>query len=215
MKIGLRTYGIGTVGVCVFLGVFGLGAAPAADPLPPDGSVATKALEEPFGEAQIAATGEETYTPDEGVRGDSIVCPPDGRVAFSVIGRGPASQGPALTLAYNTAIVTNVGGGWSTAPGGSTFTAPCDGIYVFAVSFVRDPYYYSGTNDDVWVSVMKNGHSMGRAWAGETDGRQRSTGAYTVSLVLAQGDEITTLLDNDGSEPRHPAEFNFTGFRLY
>ena len=44
------------------------------------------------------------------------------------------------------------------------FLVPCTGYYFFAVSFVKDSYYYLGgsvgTQDDVMVYLTKNGQPI-------------------------------------------------------
>jgi hypothetical protein len=143
----------------------------------------------------------------------NVVCPADGRVAFSVTGASHVSQGNALLLGYNDKIYTNVGGGWPNVLNGSTFTAPCTGLYVFTVSFVRDSMYNGGSTDDVYVFIDKNGTSMGSAWSGEAN-VYRMTGTYTVTMMLSAGDSVHTTVGSDGGYKRHLANYNFSGFLL-
>ncbi len=136
-------------------------------------------------------------------------CPSSGIVAFSVNGNNHVSEG-AMTLVGYPTTYTNQGGGWT--PGGGTFIAPCTGLYVFTVSFVKDAYYYGGTTDDVLVYIMQNGVSKGYAWSGEGAG-QRGTGTHTAALFLNQGDYIQTFAHSDNyGIKRHLSKYDFTGY---
>ncbi len=137
-----------------------------------------------------------------------LYCPASGVVAFSVSGQGHISEGANTLLGYSTTY-TNEGGGW--IPGGGSFVAPCRGLYVFSVSFVRDPAY-GGTSNDVRVFVTKNGASQGYAWAGSTSTAQRTTGTYEVALILNQGDYVQTFVNSDGGYKRYLGLYNLTGF---
>jgi len=139
----------------------------------------------------------------------SVHCPSTEIVAFTATGSEHVSQGGPLLLAYPSTI-TNVGGGW--VNGGGTFIAPCSGLYVFTVSFVKDPYYDSGTTNDVYVSIMRNGASRGSAWAGQTTGAARVTGTYTVSLLLDAGDNVRTYVSSEAEQRRRLGRFTFTGY---
>ncbi len=99
--------------------------------------------------------------------------------------------------------------------GGGSFIAPCTGLYSFTVSFVKDPYYYGGTHDDVYVSIYHNGVDKGRAWSGEDSVSNRNTGTYTVALFMNAGDYVQTYVESDGPGlKRHLFQFNFTGFMV-
>ncbi|MDC0711284.1 fibrinogen-like YCDxxxxGGGW domain-containing protein [Stigmatella sp. ncwal1] len=134
-------------------------------------------------------------------------CPASGIVGFSVVGSGHVSSGEPTLLGYS-GTYQNVGGGW--IQGGGTFIAPCPGLYSFSVSFVKDAYYSAGTTDDVFVHIKQNGIDKGYAWSGEGAG-YRDTGAYSVVLLLQDGDYIQTFVSSDGSSTRHLARYNFTG----
>jgi hypothetical protein len=138
----------------------------------------------------------------------AVYCPSSGIVAFSANGSNHVSQGGMTLLGYS-ATYTNQGGGWT--PGGSTFIAPCTGLYVFTVSFVKDAYYYGGTTDDVFVYIIQNGVGKGYAWSG-AGGGQRGTGTHTVALFLNQGDYVQTFAYSDGEYKRHLANYDFTGY---
>lgn len=141
----------------------------------------------------------------------AISCPSTGIVAFSATGGGHVSQGGAILLGYQTTY-TNLGGGW--VNGGGTFIAPCTGLYSFTVSFVKDPYYYGGTADDVFVYVAHNGIYKGYAWSGEDSVQNRNTGVYTVALFMTAGDYVQTYADSDSGRMRYLAQFNFTGYMV-
>jgi hypothetical protein len=138
-------------------------------------------------------------------------CPSTGIVAFSVTGGGHISQGGATLLGYQ-ATHTNLGGGW--VNGGGTFIAPCTGLYSFTVSFVKDPYYYDGTYDDVFIYVAHNGTYKGYAWSGEDSVLNRNTGTYTVALFMNAGDYLQTFAESDSGRKRHISQFNLTGFMV-
>ncbi|MGA8810304.1 MAG: hypothetical protein WB973_20725 [Thermoanaerobaculia bacterium] len=130
-------------------------------------------------------------------------------IALSVQGNSHHTAGQDVLLTYST-VVTNVGGAW---PANSTFFAPCSGLFYFNVTFVKDAYYFGGTQDDVMVYLLRNGSSVGEAWSGEGDGA-RGTGAYGVALKLNQGDYVQTIVHSDGGPMRHLADYNFTGFLI-
>jgi hypothetical protein len=130
-------------------------------------------------------------------------------IALSVQGTGHHTAGQDVLLTYPT-VVTNVGGAW---PINSTFLAPCSGLFYFNVTFVKDAYYFGGTQDDVLIYLMRNGSWVGEAWSGEGGG-MRSTGAYGVVLKLNQGDYVQTVVHSDGGFMRHLADYNFTGFLI-
>ncbi len=113
------------------------------------------------------------------------------QVDFSVEGRDHDSDGNPDLIIYQRTHV-NVGGGWN---GSSTFNAPEDGVYFFAISCVRDAHS-GGTDNDVRIYLRKNGTDVGYAWCGEGSGR-RSTGAYNVALRLARNDRIETFAQSD------------------
>ncbi|MFY0577162.1 C1q-like domain-containing protein [Cystobacter fuscus] len=140
----------------------------------------------------------------------SLPCCPGNRiVAFSASGGAHVSEGGATLLGY-ARTYSNEGGGWT--PGGGTFIAPCDGLYSFTVSLVRDPYYYGGTSDDVYSCLTLNGVDKGCAWAGETTASGRSTGTHTVALLLSKGDYVQSFASSDGGYKRHLGAYEFTGF---
>ena len=136
-------------------------------------------------------------------------CPTSGLVAFSVTGTSHISQGNATLLGYQS-TVTNTGGGWT--PGGGTFIAPCSGLYVFTTSFVRQASStYGGTSDDVYIYIYLNGGSRGFAWSGEAS-VNRSTGTYTVALLLQPGDYVQTYVTTPNGVKRHLNKYDFTGY---
>lgn len=141
----------------------------------------------------------------------AISCPSTGIVAFSVTGNSHISEGGAILLGYPTTY-TNHGGGW--VNGGGTFIAPCTGLYVFTVSFVKDPYWYGGTINDVYIHVAHNGIYKGYAWGGQGSVQDRNTGTYTVALFMNAGDYFQTYADSDGGYKRHIFQFNLTGFMV-
>ncbi|WP_187345026.1 C1q-like domain-containing protein [Cystobacter ferrugineus] len=136
-------------------------------------------------------------------------CPNNGFVAVSVEGGAHVSQGGATLLGYSKTY-TNEGGAW--APGGGTFIAPCTGLYSFTVSLVKDPYYYEGTNDDVYSCLTQNGVDKGCAWAGATSTSGRVAATRTVALVLNKGDYVQSFAMSDGGYKRHLGTYQFTGF---
>lgn len=144
---------------------------------------------------------------------DTVVAIPNaactGPIAVSVTGSGHYSAGQDVLLAYSN-TVTNMGSAW---PANFVFFAPCDGLYYFNVTFVKDAYYYGGTTDDVSIYLFKNAYYIGQAWSGEGTG-YRGTGAYGVALQLQQGDYVFTTVHSDGGPMRHLVEYNFTGFLI-
>jgi len=141
----------------------------------------------------------------------AISCPSTGIVAFSVTGNNHVSQGGNILLGYPITY-TNLGGGW--VSGGGTFIAPCAGLYSFTVSFVKDPYYYDGTYDDVFIHIAHNGVYKGYAWSGADNVLNRNTGTYTVALFMNAGDYVQTYAGSDGGYKRHIGQFHFTGFMV-
>lgn len=141
----------------------------------------------------------------------TAACPSTGMVAFSVTGTGHVSQGGDTLLGYQNTY-TSLGGGW--VHGGGTFIAPCTGLYSFTVSFVKDPYYYEGTYDDVFVHVAHNGIYKGHAWSGTTTALGRSTGTYTVALFMHAGDYLQTFAASQNGRKRHLGQFNLTGYMV-
>jgi hypothetical protein len=134
-----------------------------------------------------------------------------------VLGFGDFSGGQDSILYYNKLsdkVITNEGGGWINP---STFIAPCAGLYVFAISFVKDAYYNGGTADDVTMYLIRNGNpgdpiSFGCAWSGQ--GSLRTTGAYSVTYRLAQGDSIQSWVHSDGHPLRYLGIYAFSGYRV-
>ncbi len=136
-------------------------------------------------------------------------CPASGVVAFSATGSGHLSEGGPSLLSYHSTI-TQEGGGWPS--GGGTFIAPCAGLYVFNLSFVRQASPSpGGTADDVFVAIRHNGVSRGYAWSGEAE-MERNTGVYTVTLVLQPGDHVQTFVSSDGDHRRYLSRYHFTGY---
>jgi C1q-related factor len=137
-------------------------------------------------------------------------------IAFSVSGTGHHTGGQDVVLDYSEIITNEPTPGPWTVP--NTFVAPCDGLYYFTVSFVKDAYYYGGTEDDVQVYLkimFPNGSikNLSEAWSGEGAGR-RGTGAYSVTIRLNRGSLVQTYVHSDGGLTRHLARFHFTGFRI-
>lgn len=132
---------------------------------------------------------------------DCISC-----LAFTVTGAGHVSQDGATKLIYQK-VELNEAWGWN----GEDFVAPFSGIYHFDVMFVKDGYYYDGTQDDVFVDVMKNATvRIARAWSGEGSGK-RGTGCAAFNTKLAAGDVISTMANSDGGPKRHIALYTFSG----
>jgi hypothetical protein len=144
------------------------------------------------------------------------------RSAFSVSGTWHGTAGADVLLPY-APPVTNVGGNWS---GPGVFTAPCDGLFFFTVSFVKDTYYNTcggnvGTTDDVWIYLTKFVTAGPPiiidppygAWSGEAS--RRGTGAYSVVLQLGTNDQIGSWVHSDGPGfHRCLASYHFTGFLI-
>jgi len=185
------------------IGILSAGEARAERPEAPD--QASGADEKPF--------IQDYKTRDPVLMGASEVttsseCPYSGIVAFSVTGTYHVSTGAPTLLGYQSTY-TLYGGGWTA--GGGTFIAPCAGLYVFTVSFVKDAYYYGGSTDDIFIHITRNGMYTGYAWSGEGSGN-RGTGTYTVTLILNPGDYVQTFVASDGNVTRHLARYNFTGY---
>jgi len=146
---------------------------------------------------------------------------PTAPIAFSVLGFNNISSGQDSVLAYGPSstsgiIITNEGPSW-VAP--TTFVAPCNGLYFFAISFIKDAFAFGGTEDDVNVYLTRTdlGNTTlaipGSAWSGEGSGK-RSTGAYSVAIRLIRGDVIRSWVHSDGNPTRHLSNFSLTGFRI-
>lgn len=131
-------------------------------------------------------------------------------IAVTVQGGDHHTSGHPVLLTY-LYVFTNEGGAWGN---NSTFVAPCDGLYFFAIDFVKDPYYFSGTKDDVTIALHKNGQRIVEAWAGETDSRGRGTGVCNIILRLKSGDWIQTVLASEVELPRNIGSYRFTGYRI-
>lgn len=137
-------------------------------------------------------------------------CPASGIVAFSVVGTQHISQGGATILGYS-GTYSNTGDGWT--PGGSTFIAPCAGLYVFTVSIVKTYSTSTGsTASDVYMYIYQNGISKGYAWAGAAADVARTTGTFTVALPLNEGDYIQTFTNSAGGAKRLLSKYDFTGY---
>ncbi len=138
-------------------------------------------------------------------------CPDSGFVAFSVTGTNHISQGAYTLLGYSI-TTTNAGGGWT--PGGSTFIAPCAGLYVFTASLVKTYSASSGTTaSDAYMYIYKNGVSQGVAWAGAAADVIRTGGSYTVSLLLNEGDYVQTFVYSGAAgSKRLLSRYDFTGY---
>ena len=131
-------------------------------------------------------------------------------VAFSVSGANHTSVGNKDLMHYTKTHATK-GGGWD---GSATFVAPEAGLYFFAVTGVNDPFYSGGTSDDVYIELWRNSAQIGYAFAGQQEGNERATLAYTVVLSLNAGDKVQTFADSDGGKQRHIIKYEFTGFLL-
>ncbi len=151
-------------------------------------------------------------------------------IAVSVSGTQHRSGGQTIALDYDT-VITNEGGAW-VAP--NQFVAPCAGLYLFTVSFVRDNYYFFPDTlpDDVFVSLYVNKGAptsklLGSAWAGENspfviNGSrrfERMTGTYTVAIRLAEKDVVMSYVSSEKKTPtvelnRVLLAFHFTGVRI-
>lgn len=130
-------------------------------------------------------------------------------VAFSVSGRTHVSAGGDVQLIFRN-VTLNSGSGWQN----DHFTAPEDGLYYFDWNFVKDAYYYRGTQDDVSIYLrINNSRTAGLAWSGEGDGR-RGTGASSKVLALRKHDKVKAMVHSDGGRRRHLARFDLNGFKL-
>ena len=129
-------------------------------------------------------------------------------LAFTVRGGGHVSQGAPAKLAYEV-VDLNESWGWN----GTDFVAPVSGIYHFDTSFVKDSYYFNGTQDDVTVDIIRNGTfsaPLATAWSGEGAGR-RGSGCVSFNVRLQAGDIISTMVKSDGTQNRHVATYTFSG----
>ncbi len=142
------------------------------------------------------------------------------KIGFSATGAHRSSGGREL-LSYGPPITNVRPNIWSGFVGNSTFVAPCDGLYYFSITFVKDPFIGRpyGTTDDVFVYItQKRGAGpfvdKGYAWAGEGAGRRG--GAYNVVLELLAGDWVQTWAHSDGIPPkyRHLMKHDFGGFLI-
>lgn len=86
-----------------------------------------------------------------------------GPIAVNVIGSWHYSAGQDYPLDYPNPPLTNEGGAWV---GNSMFIAPRPGLYLFAVSFVKDTHYPEkpedgphGTSDDISIRLAKINHN--------------------------------------------------------
>lgn len=129
-------------------------------------------------------------------------------LAFTVRGAGHVSQGAPAKLAFQV-VDLNESWGWN----GQDFVAPVSGIYHFDTSFVKDSYYFNGTQEDVTVEIIKNGAAsapLAAAWSGEGAGG-RGTGCVSFNTRLQVGDVISAMVKCDGSQNRHLAMYTFSG----
>jgi len=170
---------------------------------------------------QLAALKQarEEFTP-------SAACVPSSAIGFSVLGFYHVSQSTDQVLGFDKqlsdTVVTNEGNVWRKKF--SMFLVPCDGLYSMTVSFVRDPYYSGGTNDDVIMYIVVNpatGNQIpvaipGYAWAGEGNATARTTGTYSVVYRLKAGDIVQAWTHSDGLTNaqlrRHLIEYSFSGY---
>lgn len=129
-----------------------------------------------------------------------------GCLAFTVRGVNHVSQGGNKKLIYQN-VDLNESWGWN----GQDFVAPVAGIYHFDISFVKDAYYFNGTEDDVFVHLIKNGAGvpLASAWSGQ--GSKRTTGCVSINTRLQVGDIVSTMANSDGGPKRHIAMYNFSG----
>ena len=155
----------------------------------------------------------------DGVASEGCPGPFPAPIALSISGRWHRTAGQDVVLPYfvgQTAAtpITNEGGAWMRP----NFIAPCDGLYLFTVEFVKDSYYFGGTTDDVSVYLTKTVGDgdpiyVGEAWSGEGAGR-RGTGSYSVALRLDALDSVQTWVHSDGGPMRVLAYYSFTGYRI-
>lgn len=131
-------------------------------------------------------------------------------IALSVSRHGDHSYGHADTTLSYPYTTTNEGS--PTQWNGSTFIAPCNGLYFFSLSIEKDSFY-PGTamDDDIWVYLKKcpnagncgSGTDYGMAWAGSGHARSRETGADNVILRLLKGDSVQTRVHGEGGGWRY------------
>lgn len=155
----------------------------------------------------------------DGVAGVGCPGPFPAPIALSISGRWHRTAGQDVLLPYYVGQtpatpITNEGGAWMRP----NFIAPCAGLYMFTVEFVKDSYYFGGTTDDVSVYLTKtigNGNPtyVGEGWSGEGAGR-RGTGSYSVTLRLGQLDSVQTWVHSDGGPMRVLGYYSFTGYRI-
>ncbi len=119
---------------------------------------------------------------------------------------------------YGTPITNVHAYSWDGFKFGTTFVAPFDGLYYFAVTFVNDADTNPncGTPNDVFVFITQNSVDKGYAWAGETASGDRQSGAYNVVLELAAEDWVQTEAYSDGVPPecRFMFKHDLSGFLI-
>lgn len=132
--------------------------------------------------------------------------------AFTSIQRKHEHEGDSTEIEYPFPLLA------STSWDETTFTVPADGVYHFAVSFVRDekgidPGDQEATTDDTRIDICVDGEMKASAWAGQGN-PGRVAGMVAVALRLERGQKVTTKDWADGGVFRRFGNCVFTGHRI-
>ena len=106
----------------------------------------------------------------------------EGPVAFHAV--IPDGEHPHLGLNQKIVfdrVLNNLGGGYHNQHG--LFIAPTAGVYIFSTSILS----YTHNSDSLTVSILKNGATLGAAYA---HGESLDQGSVSVVTQLATGDEV-------------------------
>ena len=80
-------------------------------------------------------------------------------------------------------VLINLGNGYHSQHG--LFIAPKAGIYIFSASIMS----YKNAHPEIWISIVKNGSELGKAYAHGDSGRH-DQGSVTVVTQLSLADEV-------------------------
>ena len=127
------------------------------------------------------------------------------------------SEGNPLLIKYEF-TTANLNWAWD----GTYFTAPCDGVYSFSISFMKDSLVDNGTPNDVWINLHVDSEIVGSVWSEKADAKtawspqnnqfgRRDRVSLTTTLELKKGQLISTYIASENNELRHIVDLQFTG----
>lgn len=113
-------------------------------------------------------------------------------------------MGTMQNIAFDN-IISNLGNAYN--PHAGVFIAPVSGIYLFSTSLLTYP------ETSAHFQIVKNGTVVTKAYL-QANSASRETGAMTVVLQLARGDDVSVVnVDIDNSVNGYHYSF-FTGVLL-